>query len=308
MAAAVSFGSIPLQRSLLKRPPLRLTPQRLEANRRNAARSTGPRTARGKARVARNPIKHGFFVAPERRSEEQHRAFAELFEGLCDDFHPHSEREEVCVAMVADSYVRMAELLRYENIAALKYHRECERELEVRIANADEDEAARLRAHREKLRRAGLWKPTIPGPRDAVAILRYEGRLHRTIQAAVAELDGLKSRKQTHLIEENHGFSPFVPAAATAKLRVPGAGGGKTLAAGVIASKVQKQTHFTEANPAFFEDREASSSGRLSGGDQGPRTQRPVTSEIAKTNPLSRAFAGNRHERRRAAAMARRRT
>jgi hypothetical protein len=32
---------------------------RHEANRRNAARSTGPRTARGKRRVRRNALKHG---------------------------------------------------------------------------------------------------------------------------------------------------------------------------------------------------------------------------------------------------------
>src|SRR5438128_2455254 len=36
-----------------------LTARRVAANRGNAARSTGPRTARGKARSARNATKHG---------------------------------------------------------------------------------------------------------------------------------------------------------------------------------------------------------------------------------------------------------
>ena len=36
-----------------------MTPRRLEANRRNAARSTGPRTDRGKAAVALNHLTHG---------------------------------------------------------------------------------------------------------------------------------------------------------------------------------------------------------------------------------------------------------
>src|SRR5437868_3236956 len=35
-----------------------VTERRLLANRRNAARSTGPRTARGKARSSRNALKH----------------------------------------------------------------------------------------------------------------------------------------------------------------------------------------------------------------------------------------------------------
>jgi len=91
--AAVPVNAIPVQHSYSKRPALRPTPQRLAANRRNAARSTGPRSAKGKARVARNAIKHGSFVGTERWTQQQHRDFAETFEGLCEDFHPHGERE-----------------------------------------------------------------------------------------------------------------------------------------------------------------------------------------------------------------------
>ena len=43
--------------SLLK--PRVMTPARLEANRRNALKSTGPRTARGKAQSRLNGLKHG---------------------------------------------------------------------------------------------------------------------------------------------------------------------------------------------------------------------------------------------------------
>jgi len=306
--AAVPVSAIPVHRSYLKRPPLRLTAQRLEANRRNAARSTGPRTPKGKARVARNPIKHGFFVAPERRTERQHRQFAEIFDGLCEDFHPQCEREEICVATIADSFVRMADLWRYENLAAVNYHRQCERELDERIANADAEEAARLREHREELRRAGLWGPTIPGPREAIAILRYEGRLHRTIQAAVAELDDLKSQKQTHFIKESRGFSRIASSAAEAGSRTPCGGNEQTLAAEVVASKVQKQTHLIEENPALFGNRRETPSHHGPSHGEGPRPSRPVASEIAKTNPLNPMLIGNRHQRRRAAAMARKRT
>ena len=38
------------------------TPARAEANRRNARRSTGPRTREGMARVARNALRHGLAV------------------------------------------------------------------------------------------------------------------------------------------------------------------------------------------------------------------------------------------------------
>jgi hypothetical protein len=41
-------------------PPRPLSPERLAANRANAARSTGPRTSEGKTRSAQNARKHGF--------------------------------------------------------------------------------------------------------------------------------------------------------------------------------------------------------------------------------------------------------
>ena len=126
--------------------------------------------------------------------------------------------EEICVATIADSYVRMAAMLRYENLAALRYHQQCERELNERIAASDRSEAARLEDRRDQLRRAGLWKPTIPGPREAMAIIRYQGSLDRAIRGAMADLQGFrrlrsaapshrKAQKQTHFLEQNRGIS-----------------------------------------------------------------------------------------------------
>ena len=193
-ASPVAFTPAPVSNpSYSRRPPLALTSRRLAANRRNAALSTGPRTPQGKTRVARNAIKHGFFVRPEQWTERQQRDFADTFAGLCEDFKPQSAEEEICIATIADSYVRMAALLRYENIAALRYHQQCERELDERIATSNRSEAARLEARRDQLRRAGLWKPTIPGPREAMAIIRYQGSLDRAIRDAMADLRGFQS-------------------------------------------------------------------------------------------------------------------
>ena len=208
--AASPDSVVPSPTSNARRRPLALTQRRIEANRRNAARSTGPRSAEGKARVARNAVRHGFFVAPEKWTPEQRRDFEETLDGLRDDLKPQGVLEDSCVTTMAQSYVRMASVVRYENIAALEYHQRQDRELNERIAAANAVEAARLEAQREELRRAGLWRPTIPGPRDARAIVRYAGSLDRSIRQATSQLKGLKSlrtggrstvakaQKQTH--------------------------------------------------------------------------------------------------------------
>ncbi len=189
MAACPALSPLPYSRR-----PIALTQRRVEANRRNARRSTGPRTLEGKARVAGNAIKHGFFAAQERWTPGQHRDFEAMLAGLRDEFAPRSGFEESCVHVMAESYVRMAAVLRYENIAALRDHRRVDRDLDARIAAADPAEAARLRAQRSRLRGAGLWKPTIPGEREAKAICRYLGRLDRTISRSRGAIEKRKNK------------------------------------------------------------------------------------------------------------------
>jgi len=311
MATVLFAGVPPSPISYSKRRPLALTQRRLEANRRNAARSTGPRTAKGKARVTRNAIKHGFFADSARWTAQQHRDFAETFVGLCDDFKPQSEREQICVAVIADSFVRMAAMWRYEGIAALKYHQQCDRAMNERIAAAEPSEAARLEAHREKLRRAGVWTPTIPGPREAAAIIRYEGRLNRAIRDATAELDGLKAtrtpgishrnvQKQTHFVQQSRAISGNRD--SKSGLNPPPVGQHSEGAAAGVANVALDGCEIAKTNR-----RETPSSGVLSRCGEAPRTPHSSTFDFAKTNPLSPAFAGNRRERRRAAALARRR-
>lgn len=274
------------------RRPLPLTPRRLAANRRNAARSTGPRTPQGKARVARNAIKHGFFVAQERWSSSQQRDFETLLDGLRDDFRPHSILEESCVRTMAASYVRMASVLRYENIAALKHHQKRDRELDARIAAAEPAEAARLRAMRNRLRRGGWWRPMMPAEREAKAIIRYEGSINRAIRRAASQLEILKnlrtggasstnkSQKQTHC---EPSVSSRPEAAEGPRVAPPGF---------MINAKTNPLAASPRTGPEAAER---------------PPMANPERREDAKTNPLSSMFAGNRHERRRAKALARRR-
>jgi hypothetical protein len=235
-----------------------------------------------------------------RRSDgppRQQRDFAETLDGLRDDLRPQGILEESCVTTMAQSYVRMAAMLRYENIAALKYHQRRERELNERIAAANAPEAARLQAERDDLRRAGLWRPTIPGPREALAIIRYSGSLDRAIRHASSELKALKNVRL--------GEGPRPPLSASTKVQKqthysvlpsgghePGEGPRMPLSAD---AKMPKQTHHS-----------ASPSGVLRLGE-GPQGATFSASQRARTKPLTSMFTGNRHARRRAKALATRR-
>jgi hypothetical protein len=288
--AASPLSIAPAPVTSARRPRFALTQRRLEANRRNARYSSGPRTAAGKARVARNAIKHGFFVAQERWTPEEQRDFETTLEGLRDDFEPQSPTEESCVRTIAESYVRMAAMLRYENIAALKEHRRRECELELRIAAASPCEAARMGAGREQLRREGLWRPTIPGPRDAMAILRYQRRLDRTIRHAVSALEG---REKMRI-----GSVPAVPESQKANRRETSSSGVVSRSGEGPRTAPSSTRKFAKTNPlrAMVPDASRSTSNLAIS-----------ATKSAKTNPLTAMFMGNRHQRRRARALAKRR-
>src|SRR3954454_7679567 len=76
--------------------------KQLEANRRNALRSTGPRTAAGKARVAQNAIKHGARAASAVLPDEDPAGFAEFLRETLRDHQPVGTGETECVERIAD--------------------------------------------------------------------------------------------------------------------------------------------------------------------------------------------------------------
>lgn len=161
-------------------------PDPTQARSQSAQRHALDRSANGGRKGPRRAqsIKHGFFVGPEKWTPGELRDFTQTLDGLRDEFRPQGIVEEGCVTTMAQSYVRMAAMLRYENIAALKHHQQRELELNQRIAVADAPEATRLEAERAQLIAAGLWRPTIPGPREARAIIRYSGSLDRALRRA----------------------------------------------------------------------------------------------------------------------------
>jgi len=99
-----------------KRP---VSERRVQANRRNALRSTGPKTARGKRTAARNAIGHGFLarevVITAGDGEETLEEFHALAERLWEYYEPAGVVEESLVQTIATCWWRKARVIRAEN-------------------------------------------------------------------------------------------------------------------------------------------------------------------------------------------------
>jgi hypothetical protein len=93
--------------------------RRILANRKNALRSTGPKTERGKRAVSRNAIKHGLLarevVITAGDGEENLEEFNALLERLWESYEPMGVVEESLIQTIATCWWRKARVIRAEN-------------------------------------------------------------------------------------------------------------------------------------------------------------------------------------------------
>ena len=112
---------------------------RVEANRKNSLRSTGPRTPEGKARSRRNGLKHGLTGAFVVLPGDDGPAIAERVDAWSADFRPSNRAESWLVERAAVASVRLDRCVR----------RECATLAELVAGAGDEwDRARRDGAHR----------------------------------------------------------------------------------------------------------------------------------------------------------------
>lgn len=87
---------------------------RIAANRRNAGKSTGPRTARGKAAVAGNALRHGLRAEKLVTFDEEDGEFQSFLDKQRDAFAPADATEEQLVERIAFCMWRMRRIYRVE--------------------------------------------------------------------------------------------------------------------------------------------------------------------------------------------------
>ena len=95
---------------------IKVTQAKIEANRRNAQLSTGPKTPEGKAAVRYKVLKHGILakevVIAVGDGREEGGRFEELLSGLPDELNPLGILEEMLVEKIAVSFWRLGRVQR----------------------------------------------------------------------------------------------------------------------------------------------------------------------------------------------------
>jgi hypothetical protein len=111
----MSSVGLPGPAGQLSRAAVQISDARAEASRRNGAKSSGPKTPEGKARAARNALKHGlraakYVVLPEEDAAE----FAALEAALVEELAPVGTLQTVLARRVAVAAWRLARADRLE--------------------------------------------------------------------------------------------------------------------------------------------------------------------------------------------------
>lgn len=115
------------------------TNAQIEANRVNAAKSTGPRTAAGKKAAAANSLKHGLLAKAALLPEESEEEFSDLADELLDELQPVGASELLLVDEIINltwrlrraSLVESGLFVRERAIADEEWFRQRESELEL---------------------------------------------------------------------------------------------------------------------------------------------------------------------------------
>jgi len=91
------------------------TQKQIDANRRNALRSTGPKTPAGKTISNRNALRHGLRARAALLPGEDKQAFQRLFNAFRAEHRPVGRFEEALVEQMAVAYWKLARLTRIES-------------------------------------------------------------------------------------------------------------------------------------------------------------------------------------------------
>jgi hypothetical protein len=187
--------------------PHTATEAQIDANRRNAQKSSGPHTAEGKTASSRNALKHGLSANKHILLDEDPEEFLLLLKDLYGRFRPVGLGEEKLVERIAADQWRLDRAIpmeagiyrqRLEAVAAMDHTRKRElvnhkRNHELRPESvppppAPPDEGDRL---------ARAFTVDCERPNSLAKLARYEGSIQRSIDRSLRQLKAFQAARNT---------------------------------------------------------------------------------------------------------------
>src|ERR1700689_5531729 len=110
--------------------------KQLAANRRNAEKSTGPKTAIGQSNSSRNTLRHGLTGQISLLPTEDREAHDAFCTALIDSLHPETPMERQLAQSTAEDHWRLNRARAIENNMFALGHTGDRRELQVALADA----------------------------------------------------------------------------------------------------------------------------------------------------------------------------
>jgi len=160
------------------------TQQQIDANRRNAQKSTGPTTPEGRAAVRHNALKHGLTAEILIPSIEDQSEFDRLCDAFETEYQPVGPTEESLLENLAAAKWRLSRAHKFETGFFLK------RSIDL------EHESQDYRELPTNGRLALIVDLDSAGPDTLAKISRYEARLERSFYKALTELRRTISQRE----------------------------------------------------------------------------------------------------------------
>jgi hypothetical protein len=223
--------------------------KQIEANRRNAQKSTGPRTDGGKRASSLNALKHGLTGQTLLMTPEESEAYEQFTGSIVRDLRPVGAMEAEIARSIADTRWRINRAAAIENniFASEAWSQEswAARDAAKRGAESAWDEVSRALA---------VVRSFVDQPKRFQLLTTYEMRLLRKAQTELKQLRELQTARIAAAENAERGAATSQPQEAARPLAAEPAIPGKTLTvtASVSASQPYESAGMGSANGFVF--------------------------------------------------------
>jgi len=156
--------------------------KQIGANRRNAQKSTGPKTPEGKARVSRNALRHGLTAENAVIEGEDESEYNDFQADFYDHLQPQGPVEAHLVQEIATAAWRLRRIHIIETGV-----------FNLRFIDLEEDIEEDYKNLTPQTRTAIVYRDDTRGPNTLDNLSRYQARAERTFYKALHELERLQS-------------------------------------------------------------------------------------------------------------------